>query len=133
MGSVRTRWNLSKHFVNRHPVDRVDIPGKGVYPNCVECGMPTNPKAWSHTCSDLCQTGAERCVQREAAVDAEKALHQVFTAYGDELERVETFKYLGRLLTMDDNDIVAVHSNLKKACKFWAQISRVLRAENASP
>ncbi len=37
----------------------------------------------------------------------------------DELERVETFKYLGRFLTMDNNEIVAVCSNLKKARKCW--------------
>jgi hypothetical protein len=28
----------------------------------------------------------------------------MFTAYGAELERVEVFTYLGRLLAYDDND-----------------------------
>jgi hypothetical protein len=60
-------------------------------------------------------------------------LDQEFTAYGEKLERVEVFKYLGRLLSFDDNDIQAVRSNLKKARKVWSRISRVLRAENASP
>jgi hypothetical protein len=113
-------------------MDRVDVPGKGVYPMCVECCMQTNPQAWVHTHSALCRTGAERCVQQEAAVDAEKALRQVFTAYGKELERMETFKYLGWFLTMEDNDIVTVCSDLKKARKCWVQISWVLRSENAS-
>ncbi|KAL7524453.1 hypothetical protein ACHAXR_000579 [Thalassiosira sp. AJA248-18] len=72
-------------------------------------------------------------VQQEATVDSALALKQKFTAYGEELERVEVFKYLGRLLTYDDNDVQAVRSNLKKARKCWARISRVLRAENASP
>jgi hypothetical protein len=36
-------------------------------------------------------------------------------AYGDELERVEVFKYLGRLLAYDDNDAWAVRGNIKKA------------------
>jgi hypothetical protein len=39
----------------------------------------------------------------------------MFTAYGDKLERVEVFKYLGRLLAYDDNDTQAVRNNLKKA------------------
>jgi hypothetical protein len=37
-------------------------------------------------------------MQHEAAETARVALTQLFTAYGDELERVEVFKYLGRLL-----------------------------------
>jgi hypothetical protein len=37
------------------------------------------------------------------------------------------------LLAYDDNDSQAMRLNLKKARKSWAQVSRVLRAENASP
>ncbi len=33
------------------------------------------------------------------------ALRQQLTVHGDVLERVEVFKYLGRLLSQDDNDI----------------------------
>ncbi len=49
------------------------------------------------------------------------------------MERVEVFKYLGRLLAYDDNDTQAIRANLAKARKTWARVSRVLRAENASP
>ena len=64
---------------------------------------------------------------------AGRALDRGFTAYDEELERVEVFRYLGRLLAYDDNDLQAVRSNLKKARQVWARISRVLRADNASP
>ncbi len=57
----------------------------------------------------------------------------MFSAYGEGLERVEVFKYLGRLLAYNDNDSQAMRANLKKARKSWARVSRVLRAENASP
>jgi len=53
-------------------------------------------------------------------------LEQDFSAYGDVLEMVEVFKYLGRLLAFDDNDIQAVQK-----CCSW--ISNVLRAENVVP
>jgi hypothetical protein len=53
--------------------------------------------------------------------------------YGEDLERVEVFKYLGRLLAYNNNDSQATRSNLKKARKNWAQVSHVLRAENAAP
>ncbi|KAL7523456.1 hypothetical protein ACHAXR_000188, partial [Thalassiosira sp. AJA248-18] len=104
-GKATTRWNLRRHFQARHPRDLVATPGEGVYPRYPQCSMQTNPTA----------------------------LKQQFTAYGVELERVEVFKYLGRLLTYEGNDIQAVRSNLMKARKCWARISRVLRAENASP
>ena len=48
-------------------------------------------------------------------MNSARALDVTFTAYGVELDRVEVFKYLGRLLGMDDNDLQAVRANLKKA------------------
>jgi hypothetical protein len=61
------------------------------------------------------------------------ALCQTYTAYGKELERVEVFEYLGRLLAYDDNDALVVRGNLKKVQGVWARLSRMIRAENASP
>ena len=43
---------------------------------------------------------------------------------------MELFKYLGRLLAMDDNDVKAIRANLKKAQKCWKMLSRFPRAEN---
>ncbi len=40
---------------------------------------------------------------------------------------------MGWLLAYNDNDSQEMHANLKKARKSWAQVSRVLRAENTSP
>ena len=57
----------------------------------------------------------------------------MFSANGDELERVEIFKYLGWLILHDDANNQAMQSNLKKARGCWAWVSRVLRAENATP
>ncbi len=74
-----------------------------------------------------------RKVQYAAAKHAHLALQQSFTAYGAELERVEIFKYLGGLLAYNDNDAQAVRGNLKKVGGVWARLSRMIRAENASP
>jgi hypothetical protein len=81
----------------------------------------------------LCKDGVARKVQHAAAERAHLALSQMFTAYGEELERVEVFKYLGRLLAYNDNDTQAVRNNLKKARDIWARLSRTIRAENAPP
>ena len=51
-------------------------------------------------------------------------------AYNEELLRVEVFKYLGRLMSMDNNNVQAVRANLKKAQKCWRMLSRLLRVEN---
>ncbi len=63
---------------------------------------------------------------------SQEALRRLFMAYGEELERVEVFKYLGRLIAYDDANTQAMQSNLRKARGCWAWISRVLRAENAT-
>jgi hypothetical protein len=47
--------------------------------------------------------------------------------------RVEVFKYLGRLIAYSDADTQAMRSNLRKARGCWAQVLHVLRAEHASP
>jgi hypothetical protein len=84
-----------------------------------------------HQHTQLCQNGWDKKVQHEAAETSRVALAQLFTAYGDELEKVEVFKYLGRLLAYDNNDRQAMQGNLKN--KSWGQVSCILRAENASP
>ncbi len=72
-------------------------------------------------------------VQREVTEAVWIALVRSFMAYGEDLERVEVFKYLGRLLAYNNINSQAMWSNLKKAHKSWAQVSHVLREENASP
>ncbi len=81
----------------------------------------------------MCKDGVVRKVQYAAAERTHKALQQTLTTYGAELERVEVFKYLGRLLAYDNNDARAVRGNLKKARGVGARLSRTIRAENASP
>jgi hypothetical protein len=87
----------------------------------------------NHQKTALCIERWHQQVQHETAAAARQSLQTRFFAYGEELERVEVFKYLGRLLAYDDNDTQAIRGNLAKARKTWARVSRVLRAENAPP
>ncbi|KAL7523505.1 hypothetical protein ACHAXR_000213, partial [Thalassiosira sp. AJA248-18] len=105
VGEADTKWKLRRHFYDRHPLDETTI----------------------------CREGTKRRVQREAAVSAAQSLDLVFTAYDVELEKVKVFKYLGRLLAYDDNDMRAVRINIKKARKSWRILPRLLRAESISP
>jgi len=77
--------------------------------------------------------GVERKKQREAAVTSALALRQQCSVHGNTLERVEVFKYLGRLLAQDDDDIQAIRTQMRKARATWARVGQVLRAENVPP
>ncbi len=94
--------------------------------------MPVADLNGGHHRTELYQRGWERKRQHAAAVRSQEALERSFTAYGEELEIVEVFKYLGRLISYDDANNQAMRSNLRKARGCWAWILRVLRAENAT-
>jgi hypothetical protein len=95
--------------------------------------MQVNPLYPRHRFSKECQVGVERKQQREAAVTSALALHQQFSGAGEVLQQVEVFKYLGRLLAQDDDDIQAIRTQLQKACTIWARVDQALRNKNVSP
>ena len=71
----------------------------------------------------LCARGAARRLwnlAEEAWAEAETA----FRGYGQPLEKVISFLYLGRLRTEMDDDWPAVISNIQKAERSWALLSR---------
>ena len=132
MGEAGTKYGLRRHFRFLHLQDLLDVPWEGRYPKCGYCGMQVNPTATGHQATKTCKAMHAARLQRKAVSDSAVALDSKFYAYGEELERVEVFKHIGRLIAFDDDDIQAVRGNLKKAWRVWARISRVLRDENAS-
>ena len=60
--------------------------------------------------------------RREAVSNSTKALEEKSYAYGEELERVEVFKYLGRLIAFDDDDMQAIRESLKKARRHGNEV-----------
>ena len=69
----------------------------------------------NHQATALCRERYKQLVQHETAAIARFAINTRFYMYGEELRRVEVFKYLGRLLSYDDNDTQAMRANLTKA------------------
>jgi hypothetical protein len=86
-----------------------------------------------HTCTKECAMSMARQQQWEVAVTSALALCRQFTVHGDALEKVEVFKYLGRMMVQDDNDIQAVQHQLREARGTWARVGKVLRSKNATP
>jgi hypothetical protein len=117
----------------------VCCPVEGSLPllQCNRCGLQITYAAINDRFYEtaMCKDGVARKAQHVAAAVecACLALHQAFTVYGGELERVEVLKNLGRLLAYSNNDNRAVRGNLKKARGLWARLSCMIRADNAPP
>ena len=60
-------------------------------------------------------------------------MERAFEAYGGPLEKVTTFRYLGRVFTAVDDDRHQVVGNLGKARNSWGRFSLILSREGADP
>ena len=69
-----------------------------------------------------CARGAEHKRRRLAYMEMRESLERDFKAYREPLENVTVFRYLGRVLTLGDNDWLAVVGNLGKAKKSWGAV-----------
>ena len=85
-----------------------------------------------HKQSQQCRDMHAARVQYVAVFNPFKAKGCTFPIYGEELENIEAFQYLGCLVLADNDNTQVIRGNLKKVQRSWARLSRVLRAENAS-
>lgn len=135
-GTASSRANLHLHFRNWHPHATVTILEEGTepYPRCKLCELQISPRVLGrHLCTALCQEGHDRRHQRLAIETARKACEVVFTACGQPLESIDTFKYLGHFLSSMDSDWPALYENMAKAWQHWARVSIILARDGASP
>jgi hypothetical protein len=77
--------------------------------------------------------GTERKAQRKAAINSAIALCCTFKVHGEVLEKVKVFKYLGRFLAQDDDNVQAVRLQIQKSRGVWTCTGQVLCTENATP
>ncbi len=135
MEEAASKWGLYCHFYDSHPLNSVLLLGEGGYPNCVACGMQTDPYRimWDHKDMQLCWDSAAQRHQLRARTDEALTLWQQFVVNRDVLDWVEVFKYLGRFLSQDDDDTRAVQAQAVKAHMCWARFGKVLRSKNTSP
>ena len=61
-------------------------------------------------------------MRRLAEAEMQESLERASEAYGEPLENVTTFIYLGRVLIAVYDDCLAVVGNLGKARKIWGQL-----------
>ena len=80
-----------------------------------------------------CKKGEERKQQRLAKEEERAFTSRAFSAYGCPLEMVTSFKYLGRVISAEDNSRTEVVRNLAKAWSVWQRLIRILIREGAAP
>ena len=86
-----------------------------------------------HLGTEQCAKGAERKRRRLAETETRENLERAFHAYGQLMEAVLEFRYLGRLLTATDDDWTAVAGNINKARRSWGRLAQVLGREGVDP
>ena len=64
---------------------------------------------------DVCQRGEKAKMKRGMTEKQKDSREAVFYINGTPIETVQCFKYLGRWISNDDDDLPAVKANLKKS------------------
>ena len=72
-----------------------------------------------HWKSDTCKKLQVRRSNEKAALKQWEAERVEFTINGEKIERVKEFRYLGRILTEDDDDSRCIEDQLKRARSRW--------------
>ena len=123
--------------MNWHVLDTVVILEKGNFPHqrCPQCNILITWRTLNKRYHDTvqCARGAEQKRQRLAEAELRGITDRAFEDYGEPLENVTVFKYLGRLMTAGDDDWPAVVGNFGKVSKSWGRLSRILIGEGTDP
>ena len=130
-----TSTQLRRHFMYRHPDDHLQVTGEGIYVKCPACSkMVKEPISARHLQSKLCRAGAARNMAKrhqQASTDARSAPF-IMSVGNQALRYVGEFKYLGRVISHDDSDLLACVRNIQRARQKWGDLCKLLRRENAS-
>ena len=76
------------------------------HPRCEECDMlvPWRSLNGRHKSTAMCKSGAIKKQRRETETEIREITERAFEAYGGQLEAVDSFKYLSRVMTAGDDD-----------------------------
>ena len=108
-------------------LEEVNLP----HPRCQRCDMfvPSQALIGRQKNTEMCRNGADKKRRPLAEAEVRGSAEMAFEVYGDQLQTVPRFKYLGRILTDGDDDWPAVAGNLAKARKSWGRLQGILSRE----
>ena len=130
-GGGRDKFGIYRHFCFRHPTATVVIRQDGLLPKCELCGMHTRDVK-KHQRTKTCEIGRGRRLNEQKQVAQARADSIDITVNGISVERVKRFKYLGRILTENDDDTLCIEEQIKKARQRWGGIANILKREGAN-
>ena len=126
---------MRMHFCRRHFRYIVIILEEGnlPHPRCSQCDMmvPWRALNGKHHDTAMCRSGEEQKRWWVAETELGESTERAFETYGNPIEAVHSFKYLGQIMTAGDDNWPAVAGNLVKARKSWALLARIFSREGA--
>jgi hypothetical protein len=133
--TIQNRYKMREHFLYCHYYDTIIISEEGLLPRCDKCGLFCSEAALAttHRDSAACRRNEKRNRKKKLNLQCIRAHRQTFQVQDQPIKAVTNFRYLGRIITSNDNDWLAAHRNLHKARQRWAQIARILTRESATP
>ena len=131
-GGGKDNFGIYRHFCSKHPESEVVIKSDGRIPKCDLCGMRAKDLGRHQQSSTCKKLRGRRESERKQDLQA-KASKVTFQVNGKNIERVRSFRYLGRILTDNDDDEECVTDNLRRARQKWGVIAKILKREGANP
>ena len=110
---------------------KIVIEEDGELPRCPLCGYFAKDMD-RHQRTEACKKGRARRMNEGRQEEQEKADGVSIYINGKQIERVHEFKYLGRILTENDDDTRCIESQIAKARARWWRIAKILKHEGAS-
>ena len=104
------------------------------HPRCENCDMfvPWRALNGCHKSTMMCKKGEKRKRRRLEEAEIRESTEMAFEVYGQQIQSVPWFTYLGRVMTTGDDDWPAVAGNLAKARKSWGRMQGILRREGST-
>ena len=130
-GGGKDKFSMYRHFCFKHNSAMLTIQEDGHLPKCDKCGMHTK-NITRHQKTATCKRLQVRRTNEEKQDEQARAELVKFTVNGKEVERVKYFRYLGRILSENDDDTKCILDNLRRARQRWNSISRILKREGAN-
>ena len=125
---------IKHHLCSRHPLDEFRFHGAHPLTQCKHCGLYMTKITRRHSQSHYCKQFSTRREHAKARLQLAQAAEDAvpFTINGGNIKFVDSFEYLGRVLSSDDSDDMAAFKRLEKAKKVWGQFSQLLKGQGAS-
>ena len=111
MGGGADKIALYQHFAYRQPLAALIVAQDGLLERCAECGMFSKTPT-RHPCTLTCRRLREHCCNEKLGSAQASAEDVTFYVNGDVIERVTSFRYLGRVLAADDCDTPFINGQL---------------------